>query len=184
MNRGQQVENHAPPMGAGAGSGNGGGVPEGRRVTWLRLPVARSSTTICTVSSPPGPGPRSVKAIRRPFGLKAIGGDVKRLKLGSRLAGPRGRNPRPSERTMKNPLCSGDRGLDGESENASFTSNTTADPSGLTPRRCRGKALTDWPPHRYWPYSRQSPAGSGMGSPGPNSTTVIGSRSPRRMRNA
>src|SRR5262245_13154298 len=34
-----------------------GGEPEGRRVTCVRWPVARSSTTSWTASSPPGPGP-------------------------------------------------------------------------------------------------------------------------------
>src|SRR4029453_2509602 len=65
MNVGQQVKRNFPKKPPGA-------VPEGRRVTSVRRPVARSSTTIWAASSPPGPGPRSVKAIRRPFGLKAI----------------------------------------------------------------------------------------------------------------
>jgi hypothetical protein len=76
MKVGQQVRRNFPLTPPGA-------VPDGRRVTSVRRPVARSSITICAASSPPGPGPRSVKAIRRPFGLKAIGGEKE--KAGSKL---------------------------------------------------------------------------------------------------
>src|SRR5262249_51589150 len=165
----------------------GGGVPVGRRVTCVRSPVARSSTTIWTASSPPGPGPRSVKAIRRPFGLKTIGGDrlPPRLKLGSRLAGPRRRSPRPSERTRKNPFWSGDSVGGPNNKNSSFTSNTIVAASGLTPRRCSGKKNIEVLPYPCPPNSELKPMHrSCVDSDGPNSTTVIGSRSPRRMRNA
>jgi len=99
MNAGQQVRKY----GEAPGPAGGGVLPEGRLVI-VRWPVARSRITIWTASSPAGPGPRSVKAIRRPFGLKGIGGErVKTFpcdrsaamgpcptrKLGSRLAGPR-----------------------------------------------------------------------------------------------
>src|SRR5207245_8635587 len=131
-----------------------GGVPEGRCVTCVRWPVWRSSTTIWAACSPPGPGPRSVKAIRRPVGLKDIGGGKAKLappKLRSRLAGPRRRRPVPFERTKKNPFFSGGsrvKGERGKIENSSFTSNTTPDPSRLTPRRCSAPYATEELPHR------------------------------------
>src|SRR5262245_23971841 len=125
MNLGQQVREYGPAPGAGSGA-----LPVGRCVTFLGTGglLARSSTTICGASWPPGPGPISVKAIQRPFGLKGIGGERSqffqeyggpsmkscgRLKLRSRLGGPRRRGgSRPSERTKNIPSCSGDN-LDG-----------------------------------------------------------------------
>src|SRR4029453_12708617 len=63
-------------------SGNGvGSVPAGRCVSSLRSPVTRSSTAIWTACWPSGAGPRSVKVMRRPSGLKEIAGETVYAKL-------------------------------------------------------------------------------------------------------
>jgi hypothetical protein len=142
------------------------------------------------------PAPGSVKAIRWPFGLNGIlleplvlvmapAWVIPTRKGASRLAGPSHLGgSAPSARTRKNPFCSGERVGGSAIENSSFTSNTTPDPSGLTPRRCSGNRSTDAAPTRIWPSTRQNPVRSGVGWEGPHSKTEIGSWSPRRMCNA
>src|SRR5262249_32708479 len=151
-------------------------------------PVARSSTAIWTACWPSGAGPRSVKVMRRPSGLKAIGGErvyappteIDGLpkagpsrKLLSPLGGPRRRLPAPPERTMKSPLSSGGSGPNGKNGAASFTSYTIVDPSGLTPSRCSGKASTESPPNAAALHDGQNPSGSATRGES-NVATVIG----------